>query len=257
MSNFIKDFWDSQAITFGMSHSVSWKDIFMINLEVENISKLLKNHNNYVLDIGCANGYSTIKQLEKSCINKIVGVDFSEKMIEKARQRIEIENIENIDFIHGDILDLPFENNTFDAVYTTRVLINLPSWELQKKALDECIRVAKPNGLIIISEAFWEPLVHLNALRSIANLPSLTEHDFNRYIKKDKLDQYLRGKNLQFKTVEFSGLYYVGTRFLRELINNNQNQDYTNEFNKLFYEVENKYSVDKFGIQQIYYFEKK
>ncbi len=39
MSNFIKDFWENQAITFKESHAVSWGDNFAIDLEIENIAK--------------------------------------------------------------------------------------------------------------------------------------------------------------------------------------------------------------------------
>lgn len=39
MSNFIKDFWESQAVKFKDSHSASWGDNFAIDLEIENISQ--------------------------------------------------------------------------------------------------------------------------------------------------------------------------------------------------------------------------
>ena len=90
---------------------------------------------------------------------------------------------ENFEFSQGDIRKIDFEDEKFDVVYTTRVLINLPTWEEQKLGIEECFRVAKKGGTIIC-EAFYEPLVAINSIRRITNLPELYEHDFNRYIKK-------------------------------------------------------------------------
>ena len=43
----------------------------------------------------------------------------------------------------------------------------------------------KRAASVIFSEAFWEPLTRLNALRALAGLAPLVEHDFNRYIKQE------------------------------------------------------------------------
>ena len=74
---------------------------------------------------------------------------------------------------------LAFADSSFDVVYTTRVLINLPAWDQQVTGIMECLRVARPGGKVILSEAFWEPLVLINAMRALVRLPSLVEHDFN------------------------------------------------------------------------------
>ena len=78
----------------------------------------------------------------------------------------------------------------------SHILLN--SWEEQKKAINECLRVTKPGGKVIFSEGFWEPFVLLNSLRTIMQLPPLVEHDFNRYIKQNRLEEYLEQMNLNF-----------------------------------------------------------
>jgi ubiquinone/menaquinone biosynthesis C-methylase UbiE len=256
MKDFIKETWDKQAETFKESHWASWGDIYAINLEIENISKFIKDGDK-VLDIGCANGYSTFEQYKLHNI-EIFGVDFSKKMIESAS---EIKNksfkTSNIDFAVGDIrkIDSPSEN--FDVVYTTRVLINLPSWEEQIQGISECLRVTKKGGTVILSEAFWEPLVLLNTLRTIKSLPSLVEHDFNRYIKKSKIEGYLKKKNIDFENIDFSSVYYLGSRFLRELVTNPADYEgYSNPINEIFFKIEKDFSGGGFGIQQAYILKK-
>jgi len=182
----IKDFWDSQATKYGTSYQASWKDKFAIDLEVDLISRYLTKSDK-VLDVGCANGSSTIRQA--NLVKEITGIDFSESMIVKANENKNIINAQgkfnkilSIKFQIGSVLYLPFEDESFDVTYTTRCLINLPTWEDQMKGIKECIRVTKRKGLVILLEAFYEPLVRLNAIRTILNLEPLVEHDFNRYL---------------------------------------------------------------------------
>jgi ubiquinone/menaquinone biosynthesis C-methylase UbiE len=252
MGDFIKDFWEKNAEKYKNSHWASWGDNFAIELEIDNISRFISD-GNFVLDAGCANGYSAFKQLQAKDIH-IVGVDYSEKMIASANaMKKELGLDDKINFAVDDIRSLHFNDEMFDAVYTTRVLINLPSWEQQLQGIDNCIRVTKYGGTIVLSEAFWEPLILLNSLRALKQLPPLVEHDFNRYLKQKKLEDYLGSKGLRFQKVDFSSVYYLGSRFIRELVTNpGDYPGYTNPINKLFYEIEKDYSGGGFGVQQAY-----
>lgn len=256
-NDFIKRTWDNQATKHKDSHWASWGDHFAIQLEIDNITKYIRN-NNYVLDVGCANGFASIEQTKRKNIT-IEGIDFSEKMIEYAnKNKAELNNYSDINFKVGDIREIEFNDNTFDLTYTTRVLINLPTWEEQILGIQECLRVTKPGGIIVLSEAFWEPLVLINALRALKNLKPLVEHDFNRYIKKEKLEEYLNEKTIKFESVDFSSIYYLGSRFLRELTTNiNEYEGYSNPINEIFYNIEKEFSGGGFGIQQAYILYKK
>jgi ubiquinone/menaquinone biosynthesis C-methylase UbiE len=64
MSDFIKNFWENQAVAFKGSHSASWGDNFAIDLEIGCISKYIKEGNS-VLDVGCSNGHATLAMLQK------------------------------------------------------------------------------------------------------------------------------------------------------------------------------------------------
>jgi ubiquinone/menaquinone biosynthesis C-methylase UbiE len=251
---FIKDYWENQAKTHKDSHNASWGDNFMIALEIDAIGEHISGGDR-VLDVGCANGYSTFEQLKRrNDIHSIVGIDFAENMVAQANGMKKTINLPNdITFEVGDARSLRFPDNSFDVVYTTRVVINLPSWEDQKLAINECLRVVRPGGKAIFSEAFWEPLMLLNALRLLKHLPPLVEHDFNRYLKKSVLEEFFNQQGLKFSVNEFSSVYYLGSRFLRELVTDPAAYPgYSNPINRIFYDIEKEFSGGGFGIQQAY-----
>lgn len=251
--DFIKCYWDNQAKVHKDSHEASWGDSFMIELEIEMIGEHILSGDR-VLDVGCGNGFSAFKQLERhSGLVCLIGIDFAEHMIAQANVSKRTKKQENISFEVGDARCLSFPDSTFDVVYTTRVLINLPTWEQQQIALDECLRVAKPGGKVIVSEAFWEPLMLLNAIRLLKELPPLIEHDFNRYLKKSMLDEFFKQRSLKFTVNDFSSIYYLGSRFLREIVTDaSMYPGFSNPVNRMFYEIEKKFSGGGFGVQQAY-----
>lgn len=252
MSDHILEFWNSQAEKHGNLHEASWGDIHAINLEIQTIGQFI-SANDDVLDVGCANGFSMIHHLDKN-VQSLTGVDFSPNMIEQAQNILKEKTVDcKISFEVGDVRKLRFDDDSFNVVYTTRTLINLPTWKEQIQGIEECIRVCRKNGKIILSEGFWEPLVLLNAMRALKSLPPLVEHDFNRYLKKSNLENYLKSRNINFEVIDFSSVYYLGSRFLRELVTIPEDYPgYSNPINKLFYEIEQEYSGGDFGIQQAY-----
>ena len=248
----INQYWEKQGATFGDSHWASWGDNWMIDLEVEAIGAHIIAGEN-VLDIGCANGYSAFRQLAASRVRSIIGVDFAAAMIEAANEAKAKRKLgDEIRFEVGDIRHLGFDDGSFDTVYATRVLINLPTWDEQKVGIEECLRVARPGGKVILSEGFWEPLARLNAMRMLVGLSPLVEHDFNRYLKKSKIEEYLGSLPVTFEIDDYSSVYYLGSRFLRELVTDPAAYPgYSNPVNELFFEMERKYSGGGFGIQQL------
>lgn len=75
---------------------------------------------------------------------EITAVDFSDNMLEIARKRC--TGFDNINFLNADALNLPFENETFDAVFISFGLRNL---EDLRKGISELERVTKKGGCVI------------------------------------------------------------------------------------------------------------
>jgi len=253
MSDFIHAFWEGQAKKHGTSPEASWGDQHMIALEIDTVAQHLADGQT-VLEAGCANGHAAFEQLGRRKLAKLVGIDYSAQMIAAAlRAKAERKLDGRVEFREGDVRKLPFPDASFDVVYTTRVLINLPTWDEQVVAMRECLRVARPGGKVLFLEAFWEPLVLLNAMRALRQLPPLVEHDFNRYLKKQRLEDWLRAARLEFSVEEFSSIYYLGSRFLRELVTDaSAYPGYSNPINEIFHGIERQFSGGGLGIQQAY-----
>jgi ubiquinone/menaquinone biosynthesis C-methylase UbiE len=252
---FIKQYWEAQGRAHGDAHKASWGDHFAISLEIETISRHIKSAQK-VLDVGCANGYSTFRQFELQPHASFTGVDYAAAMIDHANRSKTEKTLadDQVAFQVASIQDLPFPGGVFDVVYTTRVLINLPTWEQQLRGIEECLRVAKPGGKVVLSEAFWEPLCRLNGIRLLLDLPPLVEHDFNRYLKKGRLDAWLEQQRLAFEVEEFSSVYYLGSRCLREYFEGSDivQSTYDLPLNRTFYELERRYSANGVSVQQAY-----
>ncbi|EEM42057.1 Methyltransferase [Bacillus thuringiensis IBL 4222] len=96
-----------------------------------------------VLDVGCGDGYGTYKLSRAGY--KAVGVDLSEVMIQKGKERGEGPNLS---FIKGDLSALPFENEQFESI----MAINSLEWtEEPLRALNEIKRVLKKDGYACIA----------------------------------------------------------------------------------------------------------
>ena len=100
------------------------------------------------LDVCCGTGMLTMEQARVAgSAGKITGLDFSENMIDVAWQNIrDFEFKDSIQFIQGDAMSLPFENNKFDCATVGWGLRNVPDI---LKAVREMARVVKPGGKVI------------------------------------------------------------------------------------------------------------
>lgn len=100
------------------------------------------------LDVCCGTGMLTMEQARAAGqAGRITGLDFSENMIDVARQNIrDFEFKDNIRLIQGDAMDLPFENNIFDCVTVGWGLRNVPD---VFKVVQEMARVIKSGGKVI------------------------------------------------------------------------------------------------------------
>src|SRR4051812_21190741 len=86
--NHILDYWEAQGAHHGSSHWASWGDNWMIELEIETIGSRI-SVGDRVLDVGCANGYSTFRQFRDRKPAAVIGLDFAANMIEVAKQEKE------------------------------------------------------------------------------------------------------------------------------------------------------------------------
>ncbi|MEK6451522.1 MULTISPECIES: bifunctional demethylmenaquinone methyltransferase/2-methoxy-6-polyprenyl-1,4-benzoquinol methylase UbiE [Myroides] len=102
-----------------------------------------------ILDIATGTGDLAIL-LSKSNATKITGLDLSAGMLEVGKQKIKALNLQNrIEMIQGDSENLPFADNSFDAI---TVGFGIRNFEDLEKGLSEILRVLKPGGIFVILE---------------------------------------------------------------------------------------------------------
>lgn len=105
---------------------------------------------NTVLDLGSGAGNDCfIARAEVGETGKVIGVDFSPQMIEKARKNATKRGYTNVEFIEGDIENMPLPDNSVDVVVSNCVLNLLPK---KDKIFKEIYRVLKKGGHFCISD---------------------------------------------------------------------------------------------------------
>ena len=215
----IFDYWTQQARMHGQSQTASWSDHYVIELEIKQILERLSDGDT-VLDVGCANGYSSTRFAAARKI-RLRGLDYIPEMIEQARLRA-LESAKllmgSIEFVIGNVTSLDEKSSSYDKVVAIRVLINLGSTEKQLQGLDECIRVLKPGGILLLSEATLQGWKRLNLLRRECGLEDIPMPDFNLYLDENEI---IRAAEATMDFVEisnFASSYYVGTRVIKPLL---------------------------------------
>lgn len=130
----------NRMISFGID--VKWR---------KKVVNIVKNSNPAkVLDIATGTGDLAINIAKNTNASEIIGLDISEGMLNVGKEKIAKENLSNkIEMMLGDSENMPFEDNSFDAI---TVAFGIRNFETLEKGLAEILRVLKPNGTFVILE---------------------------------------------------------------------------------------------------------
>ena len=121
-----------------------------------------------VLDLGSGAGNDCfVARSETGPTGKVIGVDFTPAMVERARQNAVRRGYDdNVEFVHGDIEDLPIADNLIDVVVSNCVLNLVPN---KAAVFGEIMRVLKPSGHFSVSDIVLEGALP-DSVRSVAEL---------------------------------------------------------------------------------------
>ncbi|MBO6605890.1 bifunctional demethylmenaquinone methyltransferase/2-methoxy-6-polyprenyl-1,4-benzoquinol methylase UbiE [Psychroserpens sp.] len=129
----------NRVISFGID--VKWRN--------KVVDIVAKTNPERILDIATGTGDLAIS-LAKTKAKEIIGLDISDGMLEVGRQKIAHKSLDNlIAMVIGDSENLPFEDNSFDAI---TVAFGVRNFENLETGLKEILRVLKPGGIFVILE---------------------------------------------------------------------------------------------------------
>ncbi|KAL8704169.1 MAG: hypothetical protein Q9201_002667 [Fulgogasparrea decipioides] len=104
-----------------------------------------------LLDVGAGSGTITASLASYMPQGKVIAVDLSEEILQKAKRHADDVGAGNVEIRQGSVYELPFEDGTFDIVHASQVLAHLDE---PRKAVGEMIRVAKkPGGVVALRES--------------------------------------------------------------------------------------------------------
>ncbi|MCP4459641.1 MAG: arsenite methyltransferase [Cytophagales bacterium] len=126
------------------------------------------NKGDTVIDLGSGAGNDCfVARHETGDTGKVIGIDFTEPMIEKARVNADKLGFNNVEFRYGDIEQMPVSNNHADVIVSNCVLNLVPN---KKNVIGDIFRVLKPGGHFSISDIVL-----------VGDLPSALQEDAEMY----------------------------------------------------------------------------
>lgn len=122
-----------------------------------------------VLDLGSGAGVDCFLAAKKvGEAGRVIGVDMTPEMLERAKENAKKGNYKNVEFMSGEIENLPVEDNHVDAIISNCVVNLSPDKE---KVFMEAFRVLKPGGRLMVSD-----------MALLKNLPESVRKSISAYI---------------------------------------------------------------------------
>lgn len=162
--------------------------------------------NSYILDFGCRTGNGTLYFAQHGKVRKAVCVDFSDVFLKICSQRLRESGI-TFEIKKIETLTLPFERNEFDAILCFETIEHVAKPET---LIMELARVVKEGGELILTtpNILWEPVHWLAAIFDIHH-----SEGPHRFLRKNKLKQYIESAGLEIVRKETTILIPGGSKF--------------------------------------------
>ncbi len=146
------------------------------------------------LEVGCGTGL--ILRRVAPLARRAVGIDISPGMLEKAVER-------GLEAIEGSVTDLPFEDESFDVVYSFKVLAHVEDID---RALAEMSRVTRPGGHLLLE--FYNPMSIRYLAKSLAGPQKISDetHEGAVFTRWDRPSDVVERLPAALKVVDYAGV---------------------------------------------------
>lgn len=145
----ISDNYDKMNSVISFQQHVKWRKDTMKKMNVKPGSK--------ALDVCCGTADWTISLAEAvGPTGEVVGLDFSQNMLKVGLEKVESLGLNQVRLVHGNAMELPFEDSSFDYVTIGFGLRNVPDY---LQVLKEMHRVVKPGGIAVCLETSQPTLI--------------------------------------------------------------------------------------------------
>ncbi len=134
-------------------HIQQWMNPYKFPWIMERIDREAQGlRGRHLLEIGCGMGFDSLEFLKRGV--RVTATDLTPNAVKMARRHFEIEGVSAEDVRVESVLDLAFEDETFDAVWANGVVHATGNTQ---RAIDEIRRVLKTGGRAIISHFYRKP----------------------------------------------------------------------------------------------------
>ncbi|MFJ5715728.1 demethylmenaquinone methyltransferase [Neobacillus sp. NPDC093127] len=145
----ISDSYDKMNSVISFQQHIKWRKDTMKRMNVQPGSK--------ALDVCCGTADWTIALADAvGPSGKVTGLDFSQNMLNVGIEKVKEIGLTQVTLVHGNAMELPFEDNSFDYVTIGFGLRNVPDY---LKVLKEMHRVVKPGGIGVCLETSQPTLI--------------------------------------------------------------------------------------------------
>lgn len=134
--------YDKMNSVISFQQHLKWRKDTMKRMNVQNGAK--------ALDVCCGTADWTIAMAEAvGTEGEVIGLDFSKNMLKIGEEKVKEQKLKQVTLVHGNAMELPFPDNTFDYVTIGFGLRNVPDY---LQVLKEMHRVVKPGGIAVCLE---------------------------------------------------------------------------------------------------------
>jgi arsenite methyltransferase len=181
-----------------------------------------------VIDLGSGAGNDCfVARAETGETGKVIGIDFTPAMVDKARANAEKRGFNNVEFRQGDIEKMPVTSNVADVIVSNCVLNLVPN---KDGVFKEIFRVLKPGGHFSISDVVL-----------VGNLPEALRKDAEMYagcvsgaVQKEVYLELIRHNGFQNITVQKEKPIIIPDDILKNYLNEEELNNFKNGTTGIF-----------------------